>query len=285
MKAGIAGNNMRRTFGKYRMPSGFSLGEMLAAMTIGAMVLVAVLTIYNRAERSAAAVTRRLDSSRLPREVLQRIAEDLDNIMSTGSDATITIQNKFDNLFPAARMIISRTFRDNASRERKFEEIVWQSSYDFESFVEGLVLYRSHSGIASEDKLLDKGKEDWEKELFVPLCSGVTFFSIKAVKGDKPVEKWSGSPPAGIEVTLSFAEPFKRVNGTLDVPEEEKIIRTIAIDRTRKIKFAVAKNAPPSEQEETEETTEPDAAENEDEKSPPERPKKSGSSNNERKSK
>jgi type II secretory pathway pseudopilin PulG len=282
MKAGIAGNNTRRTFGKCGMPPGFSLGEMLAAMTIVAMVLVAVLTIYNRAERSAAAVTRRLDNSRLPREVLQRIAEDLDNIMSTGSDATITIQNKFDNLFPAARMIISRTFLDNASRERKFEEIVWQSSYDYESFVEGLVLYRSHSGIASEDKLLDKGKEDWEKELFVPLCSGVTFFSIKAVKGDKPVDKWSGSPPAGIEVTLSFAEPFKRVNGTLDVPEEEKITRTIAIDRTRKIKFAVAKNAPPSGQEET---TEPDAAENEDEKSPPERPKKSGSSNNERKSK
>ena len=282
MKARTLGHNTRRTFGKCGMPPGFSLAEMLAAMTIGAMVLVAVLAIYNRAERSAAAVTRRLDSSRLPREVLQRIAEDLDNIMSTGSDATITIQNKFDNLFPAARMVISRTFRDNASRERKFEEIVWQSSYDFESFVEGLVLYRSHSGIASEDKLLDKGKEDWEKELFVPLCSGITFFSIKAVKGDKPVEKWSGSPPLGIEVTLSFAEPFKRVNGTLDVPEEEKIIRTIAIDRTRKIKFAVAKNAPLSGQEET---TEPDAAESEDEKSPPKSPKKPESSNNERMSK
>jgi hypothetical protein len=267
------------------MLPGFSLGEMLAAMTIGAMVLVAVLTIYNRAERSSAAVTRRLDSSRLPREGLQRIAEDLDKIMSTGSDATITIQNKFDNLFPTARMVISRTYQDKASREQKFEEIIWQSSYDYESFVEGLVLYRSHSGITSEDKLLDKDKEDWEKELFVPLCSGVTFFSIKAIKGDKPVDKWSGSPPPGIEVTLSFAEPFKRVDGNLDVPEEEKITRTIAIDRTRKIKFAVAKNATPSGQEETEETTEPDAAENKDEKSPPERPKNSGSLSNERKSK
>jgi hypothetical protein len=38
---------------------------------------------------------------------------------------------------------------------------------------------------------------------------------------------------------MSFAEPFKRENGTLDVLDEEKITRTIAIDRTRKINFAI----------------------------------------------
>jgi prepilin-type N-terminal cleavage/methylation domain-containing protein len=35
---------------------GFSLAEVLAALTIGAMILVTVLGIYSRAESSAAAI-------------------------------------------------------------------------------------------------------------------------------------------------------------------------------------------------------------------------------------
>ncbi|MHC4120111.1 MAG: prepilin-type N-terminal cleavage/methylation domain-containing protein [Planctomycetota bacterium] len=240
MRSKPANNNAAQTRGISRMLPGFSLAEMLAAMTIGAMVLVAVLSIYNRAERSAAAVTRRLDYSRTPREILQRIAEDLDRVISSGTDATITIQNKYDKLFPTARLVISRTFQDRANRNQKFEEITWQASYDFESLGEGLVLYRSHSGIAAEDKIIDKNKEDWEKELFVPLCGGVTFFRIRAFKGEELVDKWSGTLPPGIEMAISFAEPYKKVDGTLDVPDEEKIIRTIAVDRSRKIKFQVA---------------------------------------------
>ena len=57
---------------------GFSLAEILAAMIIGSMVLVAVLTIYSRVEYTANAVTNKLNKSRLPSEVLQLIAEDLD---------------------------------------------------------------------------------------------------------------------------------------------------------------------------------------------------------------
>ncbi len=251
MRSRPANQNTAETCGISRMPSGFSLAEMLAAMTIGSMVLVAVLSIYSRAERSAAAVTRRLDISRTPREILQRIAEDIDRIISSGADAEITIQNKYDHLFPTARLAISRTFKDRANREQKFEEIIWQTSYDFESFGDGLVLYRSHSGIAAEDKVLDKNKEDWEKELFVPLCGGVTFFKINAIKAEKPVDKWSGPLPSGIEVAISFAKPYKKVGGTLDVLDKEKIIRTIAVDRTRKIKFEVAEGMNAGNQVET----------------------------------
>ena len=119
--------------------------------------------------------------------------------------------------------------------------IVWQSGYDYASAAEGLVLYRSHSGIALEDKLLDEKKDDWERELFVPICTGVTFFRIQVPRGEDYVDTWpSGSPPPGIAVTISFAEPYKAVDGTLDVPDEEKITRTIAIDRTRKINFTIA---------------------------------------------
>ena len=242
MKSSSIGHNTKEASGISRVPRGFSLAEVLAALTIGAMLTVAVLGIYHRAERSATAMTRKLDGSRLPGEVLQRIAEDLDNIISSNSDAKITIENKFENvasigLIPAARLIITRTIQDSKDNEQKFEEIIWQSSYDFQSAGNGLILYRSHSGMNLEDKVLEKNKDDFARELFVPICGGVTFFKIIALAGKDPVERWDGAPPRGIVVTISFAEPYKKVDGTFDVLDEEKITRTIAIDRTRKIKF------------------------------------------------
>jgi len=235
---------------------GFSLAEVITSLTIGSMILVTVLVVYNRAERSAAAVTRKLDSSRLLSEVMQRIAEDLDGIIA-GADTKINIENKFENGFPTARLTITRTFFDSRNQEQTFENIVWQSNYDFDSGVDGLVLYRSHSGIAMEDKVLDRNKDDWERGLFVPICAGITFFRIKVPWGETYLDKWtSTSLPPGIEVTISSAEPFKTVGGTLDVPEEEKIIRTIAVDRTRKIKFTVEKSGL-AEGEEKEQANEP----------------------------
>jgi prepilin-type N-terminal cleavage/methylation domain-containing protein len=233
--------NIKRAFGTSRVRPGFSLAEMLAALTIGAMVLAAVLGIYSRAEHSAAAITRKLDSSRRPFEILQLIAEDLDGIVAADSDTKITIENKFENGFPTARLTILKTFHDGRNTEQTFEEIVWQTSYDFQSDAGGLVLYRSYGGIALEDKLLDERREDWEKTFsFVPICSGVTCFKIQVPQGEKLQDEWeSDSLPKGIMTTISFAEPFKTVKGTLDVPDEEKITRTIAIDRTRKINFEI----------------------------------------------
>lgn len=241
-------------------PGGFSLAELLAAMTIGTMVMVSILGIYNRAERSAAAVMLRLDQPRLAQEILQRIAEDLDSVISSDSDAKITIDNKFDSLIPAARLTITKTITDSRLREQKFEEIIWQSSYDFEGFGDGLVLYRSHGGINMEDKVLDRQKDEAERELLVPICSGVTFFRIEVLTEQAPSEKWTGSPPPGITVTISFAEPFKRADGTFDVLEQDKIIRTIAIDRTRKIKFGIEESKTPGTTEQPAEPNSPEAA-------------------------
>ena len=252
-------DNMKKTFGTSTAPPGFSLAEVLAAMTIGAMVVVAVLAIYHRAEHSASAAIQKIDESQLPREVLQYIAEDLDSMISSDAGAKVTIQNKLEStasgkLIPAARLTFTRTITDGRSREHTFEEIIWQSSYNIESLAEGLVLYRSHSGINLEDKVLQENKYDWERELFVPICSGVTFFNISATSGDNLVERWDGAPPTGIVVTLSFAEPFKNMDGTYDVPEEEKFTRTIAIDRTRKIDFDIAGGQTGIGQVETKET-------------------------------
>ncbi|MHC4571351.1 MAG: PulJ/GspJ family protein [Planctomycetota bacterium] len=233
---------MRRTSKTSRDLLGFSLAEVLAALTIGAMVLVATLSIYNRAERSAAAITRKLDSYRLPCEVLQRISEDLDEVFAAGSDTKITIENKLDHLYPTSRLTILKTIYDSKNNKQTFERIVWQSSYDYDNDTDSLVLYRGHSGIGVEDKLLDENKESWERELFVPVCTGVTFFKIQVPIGEDFQDKWTSSAlPHGIVATISFAEPFKTLTGTLDVPDTEKITRTIAVDRTRKIKFTFAK--------------------------------------------
>jgi len=257
MKAVNIHDNTIEASGTPRACGGFSLAELLAAMTIGAMIMVSILAIYARAERSAAAVMSRLDNPRLAQEILQRITEDLDGVIASDSDAKITIDNKFDSLLPAAKLIITRTITDSKLREQTFEEITWQSSYDFEGFNDGLVLYRSYSGINMEDKVLDRQKDDAERALLVPICSGVTFFKIEAVTGKKPAEKWGGSPPPGIAVTISFAEPFKTANGTYDVFEEDKITRTIAIDRTRKIKFAVEDGGTAESQTETKDANSP----------------------------
>jgi hypothetical protein len=218
---------------------GFSLAEMLAALTIGVMILVAVLGIYIRAERSASAIGRRFDSSRLPGEILQRIAEDLDRTISVGSNAKVTIENKFQNGLPSARLTIRKTIRDSKDQEHVFEEIIWQSSADVDS--NSLVLYRSHSGMVLEDRLLDEKRARWEKDYsFVPICAGVTFFKIQVPQGEAFQDSWtSDAMPVGIVATISFARPFGTVAGTFDVPDEEKVARTIAIDRTRKIGFVV----------------------------------------------
>lgn len=230
--------DMKKTLATSRL-RGFSLAEVIAAVTIGAMVLVAMLGIYQRAQSSAAAITQKLDSSQLPFEVLQRIAEDLDRVISSRSNMKFTIENKFVKGYPAARMTIVKTYTPSKGGQAEFEKIIWQSAYDYDA--NGLVLYRSHSGVVLEDKLLDEKRADLERYYpLVPICSGVTYFRIEIPKGEDFLDKWDGFvPPYGIVVTISFAEPFETVQGTLDVPEEDKITRVMAIDRTRKIRFVI----------------------------------------------
>lgn len=230
---------MEETFNKSEYKPAFSLAEVLVALTIGAMVLVAVLTVYSRAENSAAAITAKLDSSRVAYEVLQRIAEDIHRTVTPGDNAEITINNKFQNGFSTAQLTILKSIYGREDEEQTFEEIVWQANYDDDA--NSLVLYRSHSGIALEDKLLDENKEDWERELFVPVCTGITFFKIQVPQGEDFRDKWTNDAlPPGIVVTISFAEPFKTLVGTLEVPEQEKVARSIAVNRTRDVKFVFA---------------------------------------------
>jgi hypothetical protein len=241
MKSATSKSVYSRTPGGRGLRGGFfSLAEMITALTIGAMVMVAVLMVYNRAERAASALTAKLDSYQLPGEVMQRISEDLDKAISGGSGTKITVENKFEDGFATSKLSIVKTIADARGQDQTLEEITWQAASNFESDANGLTLYRGYDGINLEDRLLDEQREAWEKGDFVPICEGVTYFKVQVPQGENLLERWtSDSAPPGIVVTISFAAPFKTVAGTLDVYDDEKIVRTIAIDRTRKIRFEI----------------------------------------------
>lgn len=250
----------------------FSLAETIAVLVITALTMLASLTIYNRVKDASAAVNTALDRDSLATEILQRIAEDLDRMAFSGMGTTIALRNKFDSSgYNIARLIIQNVVYGENDKQKIFERIVWQTYYDY--FTDSLILYRSHNGVNLEDKVITNDVQiemkQENRDFFIPLCTGITFFKIQVpqikVFGENAVptgledfvevpeeeekffDAWGGNElPKAITVSISFAEPYQAVTGELDVPESEKIIRTIAIDRTSKIKYTfVARDLEP----------------------------------------
>ena len=229
---------MKTMLETHRRCRGFSLGEMLAALVIGAMVLTSILGLYGRASRASEAVAKKIDSPALGSEVLQLITEDIDR-MTEGPDCVVEIKNGFDNGYATAQLTLRRTYYDGENKEQTFDEITWQTGYDYDGGGNGLVIYRSYSGKTPEDRLLDNQREDWEANYpLVPICRGVTYFRIEVTNGEAASDEWSGSYlPPGLDISLSFAAPFQTLQGRLDVEETEKTHRILAVNRNRIIRF------------------------------------------------
>lgn len=224
---------------------GFSLVESITVLTIAALIMVAVIMTYGRVRNAAGSINRKMDEGALPTEVLQRIAEDIDRMAAPGFDVTITVNNKFDpSGYGLCRMIIENKIFDNKKKAKTFEKVVWQSAYD--EFEDALIIYRSFGGMVDEDRIIaDEAqvkRRQLGTELFIPLCSGVTFFSIRPTGKKQALHEWVWPKlPKSLIATISFAEPFETDAGRLDVMVEDKIVRTIAIDRSRKIKYTFVK--------------------------------------------
>jgi hypothetical protein len=220
--------------------------EVLSAMVISAMILAAALVIYHRMQQSAMAVLARVNQSNLPSEVLQLIAEDLDKV-TTAAGSQLVIENKLEKGFPVARLTLRKTLTNKKNEEQLLEEIVWQAAYDVAS--DRVTLYRSHSGLDEEDRLLDRKRTDADTEKlypFVPVCSRLTTFKLQAPQGENLLDRWANNRilPTGILVTLSFADPVRTPQGLLEIPEESLITRMIAVDWARQIKFEVVAAEP-----------------------------------------
>jgi hypothetical protein len=73
------------------------------------------------------------------------------------------------------------------------------------------------------------------------VAGGFAAFKIEAPQGNNLVSRWANPMlPTGLRVTLSTADPVRSPQGQLEVPEDSLITRTIAIDRTRQIRFEFA---------------------------------------------
>jgi uncharacterized membrane protein len=289
----MSGNNMkylymnRRNYSSHSLlvRSAFSLVEIVVVLGITAMIMLASFTIYGRVRASTIAVNDTLDRNVISTEILQRIAEDIDRLASPGLGTTITIHNRFDSSgYTIARLIIKNIVHGEKDKPRIFERIIWQTYYDY--FEDALILYRSHNGINLEDKIITDDRQLELKEMtadyFIPLCSGITFFKIQVPvvkifgenvklpgmdevwpeeeEEEKFVDKWvSRTLPKAVTVSISFAEPYQAVTGELEVLDSEKITRTIAIDRTRNVKYRfVSKDFGPEDPNDIDSSDQPD---------------------------
>ncbi len=218
----------------------FTVAEVLSALVIVSIVLISALGVHSRIRRSSEQLEKKLENALLPIEILQRIAEDLDKLVSPAVDGRrdiqISIKNKFDQSYQAGQLKITQTYYDSRNKPQLFEEIIWQSNYDYDA--NSLVLYRSHKGLNYEDKILGARKEKWERELFIPVASGLTYFLAEASNGDKYSNSWtSKTMPIAVKISLSFEPPYEDFTGSLVIDEDDIITRTVTIDRTRNITF------------------------------------------------
>jgi type II secretory pathway component PulJ len=213
---------------------GFSIGEMLAALVIAAFVLTAILSVYNRVQQAGNAVVERMDSPSLGDEVLHLIARDLDRTVGA-EGVTIQVRNGFEDGFSRAQLTIRQVYRDAQGNDQTLYQIVWQAGRDYDGGATGMILYRSYEGVLPEDKLFEGKRESWEKSYpFVPVCRGVTYFRIDIPTQDKYLDRWTDTTlPAGVRISLSTAQPYEAADGTWTVLDEQKRIRTVAVDRTR----------------------------------------------------
>jgi len=229
---------------KHKSRKAFSLIEIVTVMVISSMIMISTLAIFNRVRKATASINARLDKEDVADEVIQRIAEDLDRLAAPGFDTKVTINNKSSNGYNISQLIIENKIYDKSSKPQTFEKIVWQSQFDE---IENItILYRHHGGLNLEDKILDGGLQTEQSdgtELFIPICWGMTLFEIVVPKKDvDPLTQWTKPElPKSVAVKISFAEPIENLDGTFEILEEDIIVRNIAIDRTRKMKYVFKK--------------------------------------------
>jgi hypothetical protein len=222
----------------WQLRPAFSLVETVTVLVITAMILIAAIGIYSRTRDAAADVNQKLDADELPMEILQRIAEDIDRLAAPGFDTTIGIRNKIREGYNICQLTIQNRIYDKDNKPRDFEKIIWQTYKD--PLEEGLSLYRLHTGLNLEGNVDFDFRDSalQNEDLFVRLCTGITYFKVQVPIGDDFADNWTSNRlPNAVTVTVSFAEPFENISGELEIYEEDMIIRTIAVDRTRTIKY------------------------------------------------
>lgn len=215
----------------------FTLIETIVVLMLASLILIAVLGIYIRMRSSVTTILARLQQNRLQTEILQKIAEDIDRLAAPGFEATMNFQNKLNNGYRSAQLILNNSYYGNNNRKATYEQIEWHTYYD--PMHDTLKLFRMHGGLNIEDKVLGVDSGDPQK---IPVAAGLTFFELKAQQGETILGAWSSEAlPKAVRIGISFAPLQELSDGSIGVPEEAIFYRTVAIDRTRLIPYQFVK--------------------------------------------
>ena len=212
-------------------------------LLLTAALLTVTLQMYHQVRSSVSRLTGHLDENRLAQEVLQKIAEDLDRLASPGFDASLKFRNKFDNGFNAAQLTLENKYygKGTPPKAEVYDRVVWQTTYD--AFAQSMILYRMHDGLNLEDKVIETGSDvSPSAGLYIPVADGLTHFELQSQQGETMTAAWTAETlPTAVRIGVSFALPEELSDGSVGVPEEKILYRTVAIDRTRFIPYEFIK--------------------------------------------
>ncbi|MCE5340818.1 MAG: prepilin-type N-terminal cleavage/methylation domain-containing protein [Planctomycetaceae bacterium] len=224
---------------------GFTLAETLAALVIAMMIMAAAVAVYSTVRKAQFSIDRRLKEGFTATEIIQRISEDIDRLALPSSDVTMSIKNKLDiEGFRISQMIIESKYYDKDNQPQTFEKIIWQSRVAADG--NQLIIYRAHSGYSMEDKMLEEGKEKYQREMYIPVCSGVTMFAIEVTDGNSDpnivttsaAADWTNAElPQAVKISISFEPRWQDALGNMTVSEESVKTRIVAVNRFRQIPY------------------------------------------------
>lgn len=218
--------------------SAFTLAETIAALTIATMIMIAVVAVYSSVRKAQGSIDKRLKEGYTATEILQRISEDIDRLALPSADVTVSIKNRLDiENFQISQLIIESKIYDKDNKPQTFEKIVWQSRVSTDG--NELIIYRAHSGYSMEDKMLEEGKKDNEREVYVPVCSGVSVFAMEVTDGNNVTPEWADTAglPQAIKLSISLAPREPNVIGGFSAPIDSVKTRTVALNRFRQIPY------------------------------------------------
>jgi hypothetical protein len=223
----------------------FSLAELLTALIIVSILVIAMTTIYQASMSAVLAIDEKLDEGFGSTDVLHRMLDDISTVSSLDTETSLTLESKVVDGVAVYRLEVVSNIYDNAGKEVLYKKVIWQSDYDYMTGT--ISLYRCMGGLDIEDPILNtQARNNPDSDIFVPVVSGLTYFTIQVPQETNTSQEqyedyldvWDKEDmPGAILVELSFAEPVEYVTGEVEVPVEDRITRRISVNRSKDYKF------------------------------------------------
>lgn len=218
------------------MRKALTLYELLAALAVTALILIAALSLLQVCLNATAKIDYELTQNAGSREVLQKLAEDINSI-SSDTNTTVKLSKHAKNGVDIMRLEMENYFIGKGEAKRKYRRIIWQSDYDPDTGL--IVIYRCHSGLLLEDSLVSTEQQaEPDREIYVPVCINATHFNVSVFNGEDIAESWAADQlPSGLVAEISFAEPVEDITGNWIVPDEDIMRRTISVNRSKEYQY------------------------------------------------